>query len=727
MPSLLLKRIKDWATSITSFRNGDVIPVDGPSGTAKMSKDYLLARTAENSLQQNAIPANFPSSLEDSDEAEGYYNASGVFTANARFLSKKYAVDGSVGLTVRANMFGYMAVCEFDEDDNFIKSHSLGTDRYTSISFITSPNCSYIWANTDADVSLDMGVFVENDLTLKKDIDVLFDGVILSEFLSSENGYYKPNGIFVSSANLLTLEFAVEPNTQYEWVGDIFGGMTAVETTAAGAVIAYHTNPDNPNERKELFLTTSETTSRIKITSRITKNYARPWLIKLAKNSYVEKLVMPTLVDEGDGYYPDGGVVSVHTGFHYKKYSVAGSRYLKAVGYFFGTMRVCEFDKNDVFICSHRKTGDYTSIEFVTRHNCAYVGIATYLMKGITADLFDLGLNKAPFPRIMYGVEGVQKNIYNDRFGIQPYGNVYIVPNPSADNTNYTRFHNRLEFNVASHSDFSIDVWPSISGKSLFGDDITPSSVVAVKIKAKANPATAKNILWVGDSISDYQNTAKYAKEIFDGIASGVAPTFVGTQHTSGTHDESYAGRNTRWLLRDSGSPFRYNGAVDFAHYNSVVGVSKIDLCVMAMGFNDASILTISHTYTLAEYKNLYKEFIEKITTANPGIKIVWVLCPFGSKYEKMRNANAHSEGAVMLRNLVLELSYEYTNVVASDAFYCIDSVNGYPLTEAPIASVYSSLDRTQEFCSDSTHPTSLGCKEWGQNVVGAIIEAFGL
>ena len=48
--SMLFKRIKDWATTITSFRTGDVIPVDGPNGTAKMSKDNLLARTAENAL-----------------------------------------------------------------------------------------------------------------------------------------------------------------------------------------------------------------------------------------------------------------------------------------------------------------------------------------------------------------------------------------------------------------------------------------------------------------------------------------------------------------------------------------------------------------------------------------------------------------------------------------------------------------------------------------------------
>lgn len=37
-------------TSIPAFRTGDVIAVDGPSGTAKMSKDDLLKETAENAL-----------------------------------------------------------------------------------------------------------------------------------------------------------------------------------------------------------------------------------------------------------------------------------------------------------------------------------------------------------------------------------------------------------------------------------------------------------------------------------------------------------------------------------------------------------------------------------------------------------------------------------------------------------------------------------------------------
>lgn len=44
----VLGKIKDLSTTITSFRTSDVIPVDGPSGTAKMAKDDLLRVTAEN-------------------------------------------------------------------------------------------------------------------------------------------------------------------------------------------------------------------------------------------------------------------------------------------------------------------------------------------------------------------------------------------------------------------------------------------------------------------------------------------------------------------------------------------------------------------------------------------------------------------------------------------------------------------------------------------------------
>ena len=49
--------VHNLATAITAFRTGDVIPVDGPSGTAKMSKDNLLKEDAQNALAENVAPA----------------------------------------------------------------------------------------------------------------------------------------------------------------------------------------------------------------------------------------------------------------------------------------------------------------------------------------------------------------------------------------------------------------------------------------------------------------------------------------------------------------------------------------------------------------------------------------------------------------------------------------------------------------------------------------------
>ena len=53
LPQYALKQfgtneIKNLSTTITSFRTGDVIPVDGPNGPAKMAKDTLLELTAQN-------------------------------------------------------------------------------------------------------------------------------------------------------------------------------------------------------------------------------------------------------------------------------------------------------------------------------------------------------------------------------------------------------------------------------------------------------------------------------------------------------------------------------------------------------------------------------------------------------------------------------------------------------------------------------------------------------
>jgi len=68
-------KVKDIPTSIGQFRNGDVIPVDGPNGPAKMNKDDLLEETAQNALEVvkpysiENVPSNV---IEISQEQVGY-------------------------------------------------------------------------------------------------------------------------------------------------------------------------------------------------------------------------------------------------------------------------------------------------------------------------------------------------------------------------------------------------------------------------------------------------------------------------------------------------------------------------------------------------------------------------------------------------------------------------------------------------------------------------------
>lgn len=64
-------KVKDIPTSISQFRNGDVIPVDGPNGPAKMEADKLLKLTAQNSLADNVAPAFDPTRTSENPYKSG--------------------------------------------------------------------------------------------------------------------------------------------------------------------------------------------------------------------------------------------------------------------------------------------------------------------------------------------------------------------------------------------------------------------------------------------------------------------------------------------------------------------------------------------------------------------------------------------------------------------------------------------------------------------------------
>ena len=89
--SMLFKRIKDWATSITAFRTGDYIAVDGTSGTAKMTKDDLIKQIAENG--RNIVTMVRIGSAENAQAAFG--NPPDLDNANNNTI---YALLGTYGI-----------------------------------------------------------------------------------------------------------------------------------------------------------------------------------------------------------------------------------------------------------------------------------------------------------------------------------------------------------------------------------------------------------------------------------------------------------------------------------------------------------------------------------------------------------------------------------------------------------------------------------------------------
>jgi hypothetical protein len=75
---MLFKRIKDWAVSITSFRTGDVIPVDGPKGTAKMGYSDLAKEVIKTTNISESIAPEFDPTKPDDEGGYAYYSGTPV-------------------------------------------------------------------------------------------------------------------------------------------------------------------------------------------------------------------------------------------------------------------------------------------------------------------------------------------------------------------------------------------------------------------------------------------------------------------------------------------------------------------------------------------------------------------------------------------------------------------------------------------------------------------------
>ena len=129
-------RIKDWATSITAFRTGDVIPVDGPDGTAKMSKDDLLKEAAENALGKVNNTENLSFIAKSAQRfnylnvTRGYYYYnSGTFVDDASYVKSEFIRIGEE-TTMWFNKIAHITF--WDEGGNYVSGVVNGSEAWSS-------------------------------------------------------------------------------------------------------------------------------------------------------------------------------------------------------------------------------------------------------------------------------------------------------------------------------------------------------------------------------------------------------------------------------------------------------------------------------------------------------------------------------------------------------------------------------------------------------------------
>lgn len=158
--SMLFKRIKDWATSITAFRSGDVIAVDGPDGTAKMSKDDLLKETAENAVNSGVAIGSRPS-IDDFSIVDENNNAVAIFD-KGNLKTKNF--DSSVAPKTSGGMYDFSIDDVYGNSILRFNDGHLQTKNFNSL-YVTKPRPVILdtdwWTDVDDAVAIRLLIWAE--------------------------------------------------------------------------------------------------------------------------------------------------------------------------------------------------------------------------------------------------------------------------------------------------------------------------------------------------------------------------------------------------------------------------------------------------------------------------------------------------------------------------------------------------------------------------------------
>lgn len=308
--------------------------------------------------------------------------------------------------------------------------------------------------------------------------------------------------------------------------------------------------------------------------------------------------------------------------------------------------------------------------------------------------------------------------------------------------------------------------------------DIIAAKEVTVNVVAPASPQTKKNILFIGDSVTQGTtlNTngvsadsdagagtdSPFSNEVKDLLTSSRTATatlpaglglsniqLIGSLNTNGGRNEGRGGWTTQQYMQ-SGSPFYIGGKVDFNAYldqNSIYPDASrkgVDVIYILLGANDSRPLAVANervgwdesTYN-TRIVNLITAIKEQLITDptktyyNPNLKVVLLgypypylagygYHPYGSGQYTDGNGTAKSFAAISDSN---------DEVAAMDAFSSfvstyrvagqVDSQYSYAWKTKQV-NIY--MSKTELVGIEGTHPNAFGYKQMGAAIARHII-----
>ncbi|OUL09273.1 hypothetical protein B0533_03630 [Sedimentibacter sp. SX930] len=227
------------------------------------------------------------------------------------------------------------------------------------------------------------------------------------------------------------------------------------------------------------------------------------------------------------------------------------------------------------------------------------------------------------------------------------------------------------------------------------------------KVYPVVNPSAPKNLLIIGDSLTEYGEGSSTVNTLYSKLQSkGMTNiNFIGTKNAAGNALAKHEGR-AGWRTWDylgvgtTGNPFVYNGIVDFGAYCTANGYSGIDYCIIHMNWNAIMFSTETMVSNLSQ-------LVDKVKASYPNA-IVFIVGM--SAYRKGRYTGDFA--CSKLRAWEVDAAYKVMAATKTN----VKAINLLPYRDMDYGNVYNTSQvnlrnatDTERLLSDHVHCGAVG------------------